>query len=349
MREIATRHDRIVILAHDRFPHDAKTAVGVLRYGGYDVAAVLDRELAGDSVAEHVSDLPDVPIVASFDDVSSDVDALLLGIATFGGVFEKQWRSDVRAALEVGCDVISGLHYPLATDEEFAELAARHGATLYDVREPPADLDLAAGTAGSVDADVVLTVGTDGDVGKMTTTMELVRAARESGVDAGFVPTGQTGIMIAGHGIAIDRVPADFASGAVEAMVVELAREHDVLFVEGQGSITHPAFSADTVACLHGAMADKLVLVHEAGRSALHGYETFPILDPGTYVDLYESMAAPVHESEVAAGALNTASIESGADARDAVEAFSSTIDAPATDVIRFDVDDILSPILSRG
>ncbi|MFB6096100.1 MAG: DUF1611 domain-containing protein [Haloferacaceae archaeon] len=339
--------DRIAILAHDHFPDEAKTAVGVLRYGDVQVSAILDRDKAGDSVAEHAPDLPDAPIVGSFDEVPTDVDALVIGIAPFGGGFDERWRSDVRAALEAGCDVVSGLHDVLAEDEEFAALAARHGGTIHDVREPPADVPLGSGAAAAVDTPVVLTVGTDGGVGKMTTTVELVRAARRREIDAGFVPTGQTGIMIAGRGIAIDRVAADFVSGAVEQMILEAAPDHDVLFVEGQGSITHPAYSADTCGILHGAMPDKVVLVHDADRDALEGFESFAIPDPGTYVDLYESVAAPVHETEVAAGALDTSAAESDAAARDLLESYAGAIDAPATDVVRFSADEILDDVLA--
>lgn len=340
--------DRIVVLAHNRFPDEAKTAVGVLRYSDATVSAVLDRDNAGDRVVDHAPDLPDAPIERSFADVAADVDALVIGIAPIGGGFDESWRPDVRDALSAGCDVISGLHYPLADDEEFAALAARHDATIHDVREPPADISLARGAAATVETPVVLTVGTDGGVGKMTTTIELVEAARDRGLDAGFIPTGQTGIMIAGWGIAIDRVMADFVSGAVEQMILENADDHDILFVEGQGSIVHPAYSADSCGILHGAMPDKMVLVHDAARDVLHGFESFPIPDPETYVDLYESLAAPVHETDIAAGALDTTSADSDAAARDMIADFSNALDAPATDVIRFDADDILDALLPR-
>ncbi|MFC6726679.1 DUF1611 domain-containing protein, partial [Halobium palmae] len=217
---------------------------------------------------------------------------------------------DVRGALARGCDVEAGLHYFLTEDEEFVDLAAEHGATLTDVRKPHEGIGVAEGRAADVDADVVLTVGTDCSTGKMTTTLELVEEARERDVDAGFVPTGQTGIMIAGWGNPIDRVVSDFTAGAVEEMVLEIGDDHDVLFVEGQGAIVHPAYSAVTCGILHGSMADRLVLCHEVGRDAIHGYESFPTTDLPTLVDLYEGLAGPVHEAEVVAGALNTRAVD---------------------------------------
>ncbi|ELY71012.1 hypothetical protein C489_01601 [Natrinema versiforme JCM 10478] len=280
------------------------------------------------------------------DDLEPDaVDTLLIGISPIGGEFDESWRDDVRTALEHGCDVISGLHYFLAEDEEFARLAAENGCEIRDVRNPPADLSVSEGIAGEVDADVILTVGTDCSVGKMTTTMELARDARAAGHDAAVIPTGQTGIMIEGWGNPIDRVVSDFTAGAVEEMILEKGDEHDYLFVEGQGSIVHPAYSPVTLGILHGSMADKLVLCHEAGREAIHGYESFSLPSIPTYVDLYESVAAPVADSEVVAGALNTAGLDDAA-AREAVEDYADTLGAPATDVIRFDTDDLLEELL---
>jgi len=339
--------DSVVVLAHDRFPDGAKTAVGVLRYADYDVTAVLDRARVGETVGDHVPDVPDAPIVERMADaLDTNPDALLIGISPIGGGFDESWRSDVRAAIEAGCDVIAGLHYFLADDEEFAALAAEHGVDLIDVRRPPKDLTVSEGRARDADADVVLTVGTDCSTGKMTTTLELVAAARERGVDAGFVPTGQTGIMIAGWGVPVDRTIADFAAGAVERMIRNAATDHDVLFVEGQGTIVHPAYSGVTCSLLHGAMPDSLVLTHSVGREAIHGYEEFVLPPVEEYVDLYESLAEPVASADVAAGALDTRAVDEDDAARTAVEEYAATLDAPATDPVRFDADEILDTLL---
>ncbi|GGJ02548.1 hypothetical protein GCM10008995_10390 [Halobellus salinus] len=341
----ATHSDRVVVLAHGQFPGRAKTAVGVLKYSDSDVVAVLDRERAGTAAADHRSDLPDVPIVASMDNAPA-ADTLLIGIAPIGGGFDESWRPDVRTAIERGCDVVAGLHYFLAADDEFAALAAEHGVSLRDVRRPDPDIGVAGGRSATVDADVVLTVGTDCSVGKMTVALELVDAARERGVDAGFVPTGQTGIVIAGWGTPVDRVVSDFTAGAVEAMISEASDDHDVLFVEGQGSIVHPAYSAVTCGILHGAMPDAMVLCHEAGREVVHGYESFDLPPVPEYVDRYEQLAAPVHDSEVVAGAVNTSGIDADGEARAAADDYADAIGAPATDPIRFGADAILDPIL---
>jgi uncharacterized NAD-dependent epimerase/dehydratase family protein len=336
---------RVAILAHERFPDRAKTAVGVLRYGDHEVVAALDRTLAGDRVSDHVPDVQDAPIVASIDEVD-DIDALLVGIAPIGGDFDETWRPDVRGALERGCDVVAGLHYFLAEDDEFARLADEHGAELRDLRRPPEDLTVSDGTASDVDADVVLTVGTDCSVGKMTTTFELVERARERGIDAAAVPTGQTGILVADYGIAVDRVVADFAAGVVERMVEERAADHDLLVVEGQGALCHPAYSGVTTSILHGAMPDALVLCHAAGREAVHGYEHVAVPSPGEYADVYESVADPVSPTRIAGGALNTRRVDSDERARERVEEYGDAIDAPATDSVRFGVDPVLDAVL---
>ena len=333
---------RVAILAHEKFPDRAKTAVGVLRYGDHDVVAVLDREHAGDSVADHVPDLPAVPIVESMAD-APECDALLIGIAPIGGGFAKSWRPDVRTALQRGCDVVAGLHYLLAEDEAFAALAAEHGAELRDVRDPPDELTVADGTAGDVDARVVLTVGTDCSSGKMTGAFELRDAARERGLDAAVVPTGQTGIMITGWGIAVDRVIADFAAGAVEDLV-EREGDRDVLFVEGQGALVHPAYSGVTTAILHGAQPDSLVLCHVAGQQTVGGYDAFELPAPDHYADLYDRVSGPVSGATVDAGLLNTSHLD---EAGDAIAAYSETIDAPATDPVRRNASDVLDAVMT--
>jgi uncharacterized NAD-dependent epimerase/dehydratase family protein len=333
----------VALLAHEKFPDDAKTAVSILRYADDDVVAVIDRDTAGQRVHDFLPDVQDAPIVAGMDDIACD--ELIIGVAPIGGGFEESWRPDVRTALERGCDVTAGLHYFLNDDEEFRALADEHDCELWDVRNPPADLSVSDGSAADVDAEVILTVGTDCSVGKMTATRELYEAARERGVDAAFIPTGQTGIMIEGWGNPIDRVVSDFTAGAIEEMILERG-DHDYLFVEGQGSIVHPAYSAVTCGILHGSMPDKLVLCHEAGRESIHGYEAFSLPSLPTYVDLYENLADPVHETEVVAGALNTRTLETDEGARTAVGAYTEALGVPATDLLRFGPEGILEGVL---
>lgn len=331
---------RAAILAHEKFPERAKTAEGLLRYGDHEIAAVIDRDTAGDRVNDHLSDVQDAPIVAGIEDVSEEIETLIIGIAPIGGGFDESWRSDVSEALSRGCDVWAGLHYFLSDDPEFVELATKHDAALWDLRRPPDDLTVSQGVASDIDATIVLTVGTDCSTGKMTTTMELVHAAREQGLDAGFVPTGQTGVMIDGDGIVVDRVISDFAAGAVEGLLLDRA-DHDYLFVEGQGSIVHPAYSGVTCSILHGAMPDALVLCHEADRQVVHGYESFSLPTVPEITSLYERLAHPVSPCSVVGGALNTSHL-SEEDAYEAIDTYEQELGAKATDPVRFDASAIL-------
>jgi uncharacterized NAD-dependent epimerase/dehydratase family protein len=336
---------RVAVLAHGQFPHRAKTAVGLVRYAHDDIVAVVDRATAGTAVGDHVPDRPgdDTPVVATAED-APEFDALIIGIAPIGGGFEDDWRPDVRTAIERGADIVAGLHYFLSEDEEFAALAEEYGVELRDVRKPPADLGVAEGVARDLDVEVVLTVGTDCSTGKMTTALELLEAAREAGIDAGFVPTGQTGIMIAGWGIPIDRTVSDFTNGAVERMLKRRADDHDLLVVEGQGSIVHPAYSAVTCGILHGAMPDHLVLCHEAGRATVHGYDSFTLPAPGRIADRYLALAGAVAPTNLLGGALNTAHLDAEA-AEAAISEYERAIDAPAVDPVRDGADPLVEQL----
>ena len=179
-------------------------------------------------------------------------------------------------------------------DPELRELAARHGVELRDLRRPPAGLDCPTGANLEVDAQIVLTVGSDCAIGKMTVSLELDRAARARGIASEFVPTGQTGIAIAGWGIAVDAVVSDFLAGAAERLVVEGRRRGgELLFVEGQGSLVHPAYSGVTLGLFHGSVPHTLVLCHRAGTTEIEGSPGHPIPPLAELVELHERASLP--------------------------------------------------------
>lgn len=330
-----TASRRYAILAPGLFAtRAAKTAHGVIAYAADTTVAVIDRDHAGRPVHDVVPYLrSDVPVVASVDDALAFAPtALLVGVAPAGGALPAAWRASILRALAARLDVVSGLHQFLGEDEEFAAAAARSGAHIWDVREPPQPR-LFDGTAYAVDARVVLTVGTDCAVGKMTASLELTRAARDSGVAARFVATGQTGIMIAGGGAPIDRVIADFASGAAEELVVAQAPGAELLFIEGQGGLNHPAFAPVTLALLYGAAPDALVLVHLASRTHIEDFGT-PLLSLEAAIERYESLCATVKPARVAGVALNTAGLDAAA-ADDALERARIATGLPCDDVVR--------------
>jgi uncharacterized NAD-dependent epimerase/dehydratase family protein len=290
-----------VVLAEGEFGDPGgKTANGVVIHSElFEARAVVDSTTAGQSAADVLghADVPDVPVVASMDDAldaASDAEALVIGVAPAGGQLPDAWIDDIRAAMRAGCDVVSGLHVFLGDRDEWTSLADDCGVRIFDVRKPPAedDLRVADGRVDDLDAAVVLTVGTDCAVGKRTTTFELYRAARNAGLDAGWVATGQTGIMVgAQRGVVIDRVPADFTAGVVEDLVCAVAEDADLAFVEGQGALTHRAYSGVTLSILHGAWPDAVVLVDDPDRTDRTHFEQFPVRGVGVERDLVERLS----------------------------------------------------------
>ncbi|RLG73147.1 MAG: DUF1611 domain-containing protein [Methanobacteriota archaeon] len=335
---------KLVILAHGHFPDNAKTALGVIRYSGFPVVAIVDEEKAGESTKKYLKGEP-IPIVSSVEDsLKYKPEALLIGIAPIGGELPKAWRKEVENAINNGLDVISGLHYFIGDDPEFSSLAEERNVQIWDVRKPPSQLCVSKGLARKTGAGIVLTVGSDCSTGKMVTTLELTREAERRGWNAGFVPTGQTGVLVAGWGVVVDRVPSDFIAGAVEEMILQASKEYKTIFVEGQGSIIHPAYSGVTLGILHGAMPHAMILCHEAGRKALHGYEQVAIPPLSELVDLYENVSRFVAPSRVVGISLNTKNLDEKT-ARENIEAVETETGLPTTDVIRLGAGKLLDAL----
>ena len=321
--------------------HYGKTTYGVIRYGSEPVVVVLDSERVGETVEG-------VPVVGTVADaLAYEPTTALVGVAVAGGRLPPVWREILREAIEAGLDIEAGMHEFLADDPELSALAVEHGAELRDYRRPPADLSVPTGENLTHGAKVVLTVGSDCAVGKKTVAVELDRAARARGIRSVFVPTGQTGIMIEGWGIAVDAVVSDFLAGAGERLVVEGARRGDLLFVEGQGAILHPQFSGVTLGLYHGAAPHALVLVHRAGDVEIEGVPGHPIPPLPELVSLYEQLALPVRPAPVAAVAVNTGRL-SEEEARAALRGISAETGLPADDPVRFGPDALLDAVLKR-
>jgi uncharacterized NAD-dependent epimerase/dehydratase family protein len=321
-------------------PHYGKTMRGVLRYRRDDVVAILDSMRAAGDTEDGV------PVVQTLDEaVALGPSTALVGVATQGGRFPPDWRDLLRGCLQRGLDVENGLHEFLSDDAELSELAARHGASLRDLRRPPGDLTTATGANLEVDATIVLAVGSDCAIGKMTMALELDLEARRRGLRSVFVPTGQTGIAIAGWGISVDAVVADFVAGAAERLVVEgAARSGELLWVEGQGAILHPVYSGVTLGLYHGSVPHLLLLCHEAGRTEIEGVGggPHPIPPLRELVELHERLALPARPARVAAVALNTRSLDEAA-ARDAIAAAEAETGLPADDPVRFGAGRLLA------
>ncbi|MFH0980969.1 MAG: DUF1611 domain-containing protein [Planctomycetota bacterium] len=282
----------------------AKTAVGLLRYCPDEVVAVLDRRHAGEKLETLVGVGAGIPIV---DGIASALayrpEQLVLGVASPGGRLPDAWRTVIREALTAGLDVINGLHVRLNDDMELAACAAEAGRRIWDVRSCTRIFRVGTGRARQTQAKRILTVGTDCNLGKRLTAMELARELSRRRFRAPFVPTGQTGVMICGRGVVVDAVVADFVSGAVEEAVLEHA-DADFVVVEGQGGLLHPSYSAVTLGLLHGVLPDLMILCHAPTRRHMrHTDVPLPPLDE--VLRLYEAMLRPIHPGRVVGIALN--------------------------------------------
>src|SRR5512141_1108588 len=337
---------RLVILAEGQFaPHSAKTAYGVIRYGRDDVVAVLDSSRAGQNVAAYLPGR-DIPIVATLEEALSrpnPPDALLIGIAPTGGRLPDAWRSTILAAIGAGLDVLSGLHMFLGDDPEFAAAAAARGRRIVDYRRPPDRMETAVGRRHGPGKRVILTVGTDCAIGKMSVALELRKSALAAGDRPAFVPTGQTGMMIEGWGVAVDRVISDFVQGTVEWMVGQAEGRGDWIIVEGQGSLDHPAYSSVTLGLIHGATPHAMVMVHKPGLPN-HDFDhlpavRFPIAKLPEFIRIHEAVAGMVAPSKVVAIACNTMLYADEAEARRVIDEISAETGLPAADPVRFGAD----------
>jgi D-glutamate N-acetyltransferase len=321
--------------------HYGKTMRGVLRYRRDDVVAILDSTRAGEDEAG-------APVVGDLDEaVTHAPEVALVGVATQGGRFPPAWREILRGCIDRGLSIENGLHEMLADDPELRPVADRAGVELRDLRRPPAGLDCATGANLDVDARIVLTVGSDCAIGKMTVSLELDRAARARGLASLFVPTGQTGIAIAGWGISVDAVVADFLSGAAEQLVVEGRRRGgELLFVEGQGSLVHPAYSGVTLGLYHGSVPHALVLCHRVGSTEIEGSPGHPIPPLDELVALHERVSLPRRRARVVAVALHTGGLDDAAAAHAIAEASEAT-GLPAADPVRHGAEELLDAVLA--
>jgi uncharacterized NAD-dependent epimerase/dehydratase family protein len=338
---------RLLILAEGKSgdAHFGKTGRGVMRYRPEEVVAVLDSERAGETEGGF-------PIVDSVNAaLCFNPTTALVGVATQGGRFPPAWRELLKSCIAKGLDIENGLHEFISDDAELAELARRHNVRLRDLRKAPPGLNVPTGENLELPVTTVLTVGSDCAIGKMTVSLELDREAKRRGIRSEFVPTGQTGIAIAGWGISVDAVVADFVAGAAEQLVVEGHRRGgELLLVEGQGSLLHPAYSGVTLGLLHGSAPHAYVLCHLAGQEFVDDNPRFPMPPLGEIVELYEAISLRARPATVVAIALNTRDLDDDA-ARAAIEAAEAETGLPADDPVRYGAGklvDAIDPIRIR-
>jgi len=342
-------NQKLTILLHEGVKgSNGKTGLTLLRYSQSPIVAVIDQKSAGESLPKLTGIPRDVPIVASVEEaLSYNPDVLAIGIAPSGGILSDPWYQEIKQGVAAGLSVMNGLHTLLGKDPEIQGLI-KSGQWIWDIRQEPSGLAVGSAKARSLSCRRVLAVGTDMAVGKMSTSLELNKAAQNRGLKSKFLGTGQAGIMISGDGIPLDAVRVDFAAGAVEQLVMRHGEDYEILFVEGQGSLLHPGSTA-TLPLLRGSQPTHLILVHRAGQTHIRNLPHVVIPPLSEVVKLYESVAfcgGTFAEVRVSAIALNTGHLDEEK-ARDAIEQVKIETGLPCTDVVRFGGDLLVDAILN--
>jgi uncharacterized NAD-dependent epimerase/dehydratase family protein len=324
----------------------SKTANSVIRYAAADVAAVLDTRLAGQTVQQVIGYGGNIPIVSTVDEGAAlGADSLMVGIAVAGPEFPAPARAAIKRAIDKGMQIWNGLHAFVADDRELGPLAKERGVAVHDVRRPPADLPLGAGRVRDIEQTVVLAVGSDANIGKMTVMLQLRDAMRAGGKRVSFAPTGQTGIFIDGWGVCVDAVVADFISGAAESVTLQGAKDHDIVLVEGQGSILHPGYSGVSLGLLHGSLPHALIACHHSTRRSFRHNDWLPIPPIDEVIALHEAIAHPLRPAKTIGVSLNTVEM-SDADARAEIARVAELTGLPTTDPVRFDPSPLVEAVL---
>jgi uncharacterized NAD-dependent epimerase/dehydratase family protein len=338
---------RVLLLAEGEFsPLGAKTAVCYLRYRAEDVIAVLNSTCGGRTTDEVVGIGGDTPVVSSTKEaLTFSPDVAIVGVAPRGGQLDADLRPVIKECFEAGMDVVSGLHSLIADDPELVAAAMSAKAKFWDVRYVPQGGTVASGAGCSTGAKTVLVTGTDCNVGKMTVTMELFGEAMRRGINASWAATGQTGMMLRGRGVCVDRVIADFIGGAAEELVNFEGRGADCVFVEGQGSLLHPGYAAVTLGLMFGVMPDCMILAHHAGRDRIRRYDV-PVPAIDEFVRHHEMIIAPLKKVPVVAVTLNTADYGLAA-AKEIISDISLETGLPVSDPVRFGASELLDTVLA--
>jgi uncharacterized NAD-dependent epimerase/dehydratase family protein len=314
----------------------SKTATSLIRYCPDESVCVLDSVAAktGKRLEEFIHVGQGIPIVKSVaDGLKFKPTQLVIGIAPVGGQLPPAWRKIILQSIAAGLEIVSGLHHILNDDVEFSAAAKKMKTRIWDCRVSPKDISVSKDNLRDLAQKRVALVGADCNLGKMVTSLELDRALRAKGYDSEFVATGQTGIMIAGSGIAVDHVISDYVNGAAERLCWE-RRKRQIVIIEGQGSVYHPAYSGVTVGLLHGSMPHAIIYQHAPTRTQVSHYEQFPIYPLKDGIQLVESLMRPLFPSKVIAIGLNTVGMTDAAAAK-AMKKIEDQTGLPAADPIR--------------
>lgn len=361
---LSPKETPLVVLSEGCFGQSqSKLALGVIRYGKWPIVAVIDASQKGQSVRSITGMNCDAPVVSDLKSaLSYRPKALLIGTAPAGGKLPEEWKAILKQAIESGLHIINGLHFFLSDEADLVALAQQYNVLLWDVRDPEGygkkrfqEINLQKPRPEYL--KVITMVGSDCSVGKMHTALELHASAEAQGYPSAFIATGQTGILITGDGVPLDRVIGDFMAGAIETCIQEeipkleekYPAQAQYLFVEGQGSLAHPAYSGVTLSLLHGSNPDALILCHKAGMETIRNYPQIPMPNMKELIAMYESAASWVRpagqpKARVAGIAVNTSSL-SEEDAEKYLLQLRLETGLPVTDPVRNGVQCLLEAL----
>lgn len=338
---------KLLILAEGRFsPLKSKTANGAIVYLRDEVAAVIDSTKVGLTAQDVLGYGGDIPVVKDLTaGLAYNPTHLLIGIAPTGGRLPESWRQMIRQALEHGLHILSGLHTILSDDPEFASLARAHGAEITDYRKIPPEAEVVSkGSWRTRKARTILTIGSDCNIGKMTTILQVHKEFLNRGVRTDFVATGQTGMMIRGRGIAVDSIISDYIAGCIEREIDRSESEgYDYILVEGQGALTHMGYSGVTLGLLHGTMPDAMILCHQPTRTKDDYGLPIPPLDK--LIALHEDLVKFFRDTRVVGIGLNSVGLNDRESA-EATQLIERETGLPAVDPLRFGAGKLVDAIL---
>jgi uncharacterized NAD-dependent epimerase/dehydratase family protein len=338
---------RLLILAEGRFsPLKSKTANAAIMYLPDQVAAVIDGGKVGMTAQQVLGYGGGIPVVKDIEEgLKHHPTHLLIGIAPAGGRLPDTWREAIKQAIRNKLHILSGLHTILSEDPEFASLAKEHSVTLTDYRKIPVESEVVSmGSWRTRKARTILTVGTDCNIGKMTTIVEAQKELHKRGLKADFVATGQTGILIRGRGIAVDAIISDYIAGSIEQEIDRSEAEgYDYILVEGQGALTHMGYSGVTFGLIHGTMPDAMILCHQPAR--MKDDYGLPLPDLKRLIRFHEETVAFFRPSKVVAVGINSVGL-TDSESREAAKMIEQQTGIPAVDAFRFGASPIVDALL---
>lgn len=339
--------ERIVILADKNFgPVTSKMGNSAIRFANKNIVAVIDSTKAGKVVNDVLGFGGNIPIFASLEEtLKYEPNTLLIGISPPGGSFPSEWYSWIIEALQNRLSIISGLHECISNIAEFHLLAEKYGVKIQELRKYDGPEILTKGLAKDFRSKIVLTVGTHGNCGKMTATILMVKALQDMGRSAEWFATGQIGIFLQKRGVPLDAVKGDFISGILENHLAKIDGNYEFLFVEGQGSFFHMAYSPVSLGIMHGCLPDAMILCHRPDIGINdYGVDTGNLLKA---IEINNAVASIAKPSKVTGIALNTYNLSDEA-AHQVIEDTRKLTGLPTTDPVRFGNEKLIDSLLDH-